>query len=59
MTPLASLRQPRRGGFTCIGFGAESMNQTELDSAGRPGSPFNTKEVIVAACDAGFENIKT
>lgn len=56
VTP-ASLRQLRRGGFTRISFGAESMNQTELDSVGRPGSPFNTKEVIVAACDAGFENI--
>lgn len=56
VTP-ASLRQLRRGGFTRISFGAESMNQTELDRVGRPGSPFNTKEVIVAACDAGFENI--
>ena len=56
VTP-ASLRQLRRGGFTRISFGAESMNQTELDSVGRPGSPFNTKAVIVAACDAGFENI--
>ena len=54
---LESLSTLRRGGFTRISFGAESMNQAELDRVGRPGSPMSTRQVVGAARDAGFENI--
>ncbi len=52
-----SLGTLRRGGFTRISFGAESMNQAELDLVGRPGSPMSTRQVVCAARHAGFENI--
>lgn len=52
-----SLSQLRDGGFTRISFGAESMNQAELDRVGRPGSPLSTVQVVTAAREAGFTDI--
>lgn len=52
-----SLDRLRSGGITRISFGAESMNQAELDRVGRPGSPFDTRQAVAAARAAGFDNI--
>ncbi|CAE6726091.1 radical SAM family heme chaperone HemW [Nitrospira defluvii] len=52
-----SLRELRSSGFTRLSLGAESMNQSELDRVGRPGSPLNTRQVLTTAREAGFENI--
>lgn len=54
---LDSLSQLRDAGFTRISFGAESMNQAELDRVGRPGSPLSTVQVVTAAREAGFTDI--
>ncbi len=47
----------REAGFTRVSFGAESMDQTELDRVGRPGSPMSTVHVVAAARKAGFLDI--
>ncbi|MCC2641665.1 MAG: putative Oxygen-independent coproporphyrinogen oxidase [Nitrospira sp.] len=47
----------RDAGFTRISFGAESMNQAELDHVGRPGSPLNSAQMATAAREAGFTDI--
>lgn len=52
-----SLAHLREAGFTRISFGAESMDQTELDRVGRPGSPMSTVQVVAAAREAGFSDI--
>ncbi len=52
-----SLAHLREAGFTRISFGAESMDQTELDRVGRPGSPLSTVQVVAAAREAGFTDI--
>ncbi|MBS0170758.1 MAG: radical SAM family heme chaperone HemW [Nitrospira sp.] len=52
-----SLDRLRNGGVTRISFGAESMDQAELDQVGRPGSPFDTRQAVAAARVAGFVNI--
>lgn len=52
-----SLSHLHEAGFTRISFGAESMNQTELDRVGRPGSPLSTLQVVAAARDAGFTDL--
>jgi len=52
-----SLAHLREAGFTRISFGAESMDQTELDRVGRPGSPMSTVQVVAAAREAGFTDI--
>ncbi|WHZ21961.1 MAG: Oxygen-independent coproporphyrinogen-III oxidase-like protein YggW [Nitrospira sp.] len=54
---LDGLRHLRDGGFTRISFGAESMNQEELDLVGRPGSVLNNTHVVIAAREAGFTDI--
>lgn len=54
---LDGLRQLRDIGFTRISFGAESMNQEELDLVGRPGSVLNNAQVVAAAREAGFTDI--
>ncbi len=51
---LAHLRE---AGFTRVSFGAESMDQTELDRVGRPGSPMSTVQAVAAAREAGFTDI--
>ncbi len=52
-----SLAHLREAGFTRISFGAESMDQTELDRVGRPGSPMSTVQVVAASREAGFTDI--
>lgn len=52
-----SLANLREAGCTRLSFGAESMDQTELDRVGRPGSPTSTIHVMAVARDAGFTNI--
>lgn len=51
------LAQLREAGFTRVGFGAESMDQTELDRVGRPGSPMSTVQMVTAAGQAGFTDL--
>ncbi len=51
------LSQLRDAGFTRISFGAESMDQDELNRVGRPGSVLNTMQVVTAAREAGFTDI--
>lgn len=53
----ASLAHLREAGFTRVSFGVESMDQTELDRVGRPGSPTSTIHVMAVAREAGFSNI--
>lgn len=52
-----SLAHLREAGFTRISFGAESMDQTELDRVGRPGSPMSTVQMVAASREAGFTDI--
>lgn len=52
-----SLAHLREAGCTRLSFGAESMDQTELDRVGRPGSPSTTLHVMAMAREAGFTNI--
>lgn len=52
-----SLAHLRQSGFTRLSFGAESMDQTELDRVGRPGSPGSTTTTMALAREAGFANI--
>ena len=52
-----SLAHLREAGFTRISFGAESMDQTELDRVGRPGSPLSTVQMVAASREAGFTDI--
>ncbi len=52
-----SLAHLRDAGCTRLSFGAESMDQTELDRVGRPGSPTSTIHVMAVAREAGFTNI--
>jgi oxygen-independent coproporphyrinogen-3 oxidase len=52
-----SLSRLREAGVTRISFGAESMDQTELDRVGRPGSPLSTVQMVTAARAAGFADI--
>ena len=52
-----SLAYLNEAGFTRVSFGAESMEQTELDRIGRPGSPINTVHIMAVAREAGFTNI--
>ena len=52
-----SLAHLREAGCTRLSFGAESMDQTELDRIGRPGSPGTTLHVMAMAREAGFTNI--
>lgn len=52
-----SLAHLHEAGFTRISFGAESMDQTELDRVGRPGSPMSTVQVVAASREAGFTDI--
>lgn len=49
-----SLFHLRQAGFTRVSFGAESMNQVELNRVGRPGSPMSTVQMVTAARQAGF-----
>jgi oxygen-independent coproporphyrinogen-3 oxidase len=51
------LSQLRDAGFTRISFGAESMDQQELQRVGRPGSVLSTIEMVAAARKAGFTDI--
>lgn len=51
------LAQLHEAGFTRISFGAESMDQQELQQVGRPGSVLNTIQVVAAAREAGFIDI--
>lgn len=44
-------------GFTRISFGAESMNQDDFASIGRPGSVNETRQAVADARAAGFTNI--
>lgn len=52
-----SLSHLRHAGFTRVSFGAESMNQFELDRVGRPGSPMSTVQMVTAARQAGFTDL--
>ncbi|HRC43313.1 MAG TPA: radical SAM family heme chaperone HemW [Nitrospira sp.] len=52
-----SLSHLRKAGFTRVSFGAESMNQLELDRVGRPGSPMSTMQMVTAARQAGFSDL--
>mgnify|MGYP000935072567 CR=1 FL=1 len=52
-----SLAHLHEAGFTRVSFGAESMDQTELDRVGRPGSPASTIHIMAVAREAGFTNI--
>ena len=52
-----SLTHLRQSGFTRLSFGAESMDQTELNRVGRPGSPASTITTMAVAREAGFTNI--
>ncbi|HQX22754.1 MAG TPA: radical SAM family heme chaperone HemW [Nitrospira sp.] len=52
-----SLSHLRRAGFTRVSFGAESMNQLELDRVGRPGSPMSTVQMVTVARQAGFTDL--
>ena len=52
-----SLTHLRQSGFTRLSFGAESMDQTELNRVGRPGSPGSTIATMAVAREAGFTNI--
>ncbi|MCS6288866.1 MAG: radical SAM family heme chaperone HemW [Nitrospira sp.] len=52
-----SLSHLRKAGFTRVSFGAESMNQLELDRVGRPGSPMSTVQMVTAARQAGFTDL--
>lgn len=52
-----SLTHLREAGFTRVSFGAESMDQTELDRVGRPGSPMSTMQVVAVARETGFTDI--
>ncbi len=52
-----SLAHLREAGFTRISLGAESMDQTELDRVGRPGSPMSTVQMVAASREAGFTDI--
>ena len=51
------LSQLQDAGFTRISFGAESMDQDELNRVGRPGSVLNTVQIVGAAREAGFTNV--
>lgn len=51
------LSQLRDAGFTRISFGAESMDQQELQRVGRQGSVLSTIEVVAAARKASFTDI--
>ncbi len=44
-------------GFNRISFGAESMNENDFVSIGRPGQVQDTKTAVVSARAAGFSNI--
>jgi len=46
-----------RAGFNRISFGAESMDDREFLSIGRPGSSEDTIRAVARACAAGFTNI--
>ncbi|MEK6803450.1 MAG: radical SAM family heme chaperone HemW [Nitrospirota bacterium] len=52
-----SLSHLCKAGFTRVSFGAESMNQLELDRVGRPGSPMSTVQMVTAARQAGFTDL--
>ena len=52
-----SLSHLRKAGFTRVSFGAESMNQLELDRVGRPGNPMSTVQMVTAARKAGFTDL--
>ncbi|MCW5798722.1 MAG: radical SAM family heme chaperone HemW [Nitrospira sp.] len=52
-----SLAHLRKAGCTRLSFGAESMDQTELDRVGRPGSPLSTIHIMAVAREAGFTSI--
>lgn len=52
-----SLTHLRQSGFNRLSFGAESMDQTELNRVGRPGSPGSTITTMAVAREAGFTNI--
>ena len=52
-----SLSQLRGAGFTRISFGAESMDQRELQRVGRPGSVLTTIDMVDSARQAGFTDI--
>ena len=52
-----SLSHLHQAGFTRLSFGAESMNQVELNRVGRPGSPMSTVQMVTAARQAGFTDL--
>lgn len=51
------LLQLAHAGFTRISFGAESMNDGEFASIGRPGTVDQTTQAVALARAAGFTNI--
>lgn len=52
-----SLAHLHDAGFTRLSFGAQSMDQKELDRVGRPGTPLSTVHMMSVAREAGFTNI--
>lgn len=52
-----NLSQLARAGFTRISFGAESMNDGELTSIGRPGAVDQTTQAVALAREAGFADM--
>lgn len=52
-----SLAHLHDAGFTRLSFGAQSMDQKELDRVGRPGPPLSTVHMMAVAREAGFTNI--
>jgi oxygen-independent coproporphyrinogen-3 oxidase len=53
----ADLSALRQAGVTRLSFGAESMDDDELTSIGRPGAAAETVAAVTAARSAGFTNI--
>jgi len=56
VTP-ADLKTLADAGFTRISFGAESMDESDFTSIGRPGRVRDTEIAVRAARNAGFANI--